>query len=122
MTDLEVFSERQTKQVTSAKLPINVSYIHTRCLLYAERHAADSGLSLLLNLSLGLGSTVPVAQEESTVLHLLLELLVVLALVDVSVTIVLSLLEYVLLDVLKQLLYILSDAVDRAPLALIMRK
>ena len=48
-------------------------------LLYAEGHAANGGLSLFLDLSLGLGRAVPVAEEETAVLHLLLELLVVLA-------------------------------------------
>ena len=94
------------------------NHVHTRSLLNSEWHASYCGLSLLLDSCLSLGSTVPVAQEESTILNLLLELLVVLALVDVSITIVLSLLEDVLLDVLKQLLYILSYSVDRACLLL----
>ena len=58
------------------------------------------------------------AQEESTVLHLLLKLLVVLALVDAGITISLSLLKDILLDILKQLLNVLGDTVDAASLLL----
>ena len=76
-------------------------HIDTWRLLHTEGHAADGGLGLFLDLSLGLGGAVPVAEEEAAVLHTLLELLVVVALVDVGVAVVLGLLEDVLLDVVE---------------------
>ena len=60
-------------------------HVHALGLLEVKRHAADSGLRFLLDLGLGLGRSVPVAKEEASVLDTLLELLVVVALVDVSV-------------------------------------
>ena len=52
------------------------------------------------------------AEEETTVLHTLLELLVVVALVNVSITVSTSLLEDILLDVFQHILYALYDAVE----------
>ena len=87
-------------------------HIYTWSLLVCEWHATDSSLSLLLDLCLGLGCTVPMAEEETTVLHTLLELLVVVALVNVSITVSTSLLEDILLDVFQHILYALYDAVE----------
>ena len=84
-------------------------HIDARSLLVGKGHAADSGLCLFLDLCLGLGSAVPVAEEETAVLHLLLELLVVVALVNALVAILASFLEDVLLDILQQLLDIFCD-------------
>ena len=52
-------------------------HIYTWSLLVSEWHATDGSLSLLLDLCLGLGCTVPVAEEETAILYTLLELLVV---------------------------------------------
>ena len=87
-------------------------HIYTWSLLVSERHAADGSLSLLLNLSLGLGCTVPMAEEETTVLHTLLELLVVVALINVSITVSTSFLEDIFLDVFQHILYALNDTVE----------
>ncbi len=78
-------------------------------LLVGKGHATDGGLRLFLDLSLGLGRAVPMAEEETAVLHLLLELLVVVALVNALVAILASFLEDVLLDILQQLLDIFCD-------------
>ena len=51
------------------------------------------------------------AEEETAVLHALLEFLVVVALIYVSITIRASLLEDILLDVFQHILYALYDAV-----------
>ena len=58
------------------------------------------------------------AEVEAAVLDALLELLIVVALVDVSIAKVESLLVDVSLDVLEQLLYVFNDAVERACLLL----
>ena len=47
-------------------------HIDTWCLLVCERHATDGSLGVLLDLSLGLGSAVPVAEEETAILDTLL--------------------------------------------------
>jgi len=52
------------------------------------------------------------AEEETTVLHTLLELLVVVTLVNVSITVSTSLLEDILLDVFQHILYALNDTVE----------
>ena len=93
-------------------------HIDTRSLLDAEGYATDGGLRLFLDLCLGLGCAVPVAEEESAVLYLLLELLIVVALKDVGIAIVLSLFEDVGLDVVEQLLYVFGDSLDRTGLLL----
>ena len=51
-------------------------HIYARSLLKGKRHAANGGLCLLLDLCLGLGCAVPMAEEEASVLHALLELVV----------------------------------------------
>ena len=45
-------------------------------LVAEERDAADGGLGLCLDLLLRLGRTIPVGEDEATLLDLLLELLV----------------------------------------------
>ena len=84
-------------------------HIGTGRLLVSEGYATDGSLRLFLDLCLGLGRAVPVADEETAVLHLLLELLVVVALVNALVAILASFLEDVLLDILQQLLDIFCD-------------
>ena len=76
-------------------------HIDTGSLFDAEGHATDGGLCLFLDLCLGLGCAVPVAEEEAAVLDLLLELLVFVSLVDTVIAIGLGLLEDILLDVLQ---------------------
>ena len=88
-------------------------HIHARCLFEHERHAAYCCLCVLLDLGLSLGCAVPMAEEESAILDALLELLVVVALVDVGITIVESLLEYVVLNVVEQFLNIFGNSFNR---------
>ena len=58
------------------------------------------------------------AEEETAILHLLFELLIVLALVDVSITEVLSLLEDVVLNLVEEVLDTLNNAVKAYTLLL----
>ena len=88
------------------------NHIYTRSLLVSEWHATDSCLCLLLDLCLGFGCTVPVAEEETAILHALLELLVVVALVYVSITVSTGFLEDVLLNLVEQVLHALYDAIE----------
>ena len=89
-------------------------HVGARGLLVSERHAADGGLCLFLDLCFGLGSAVPVAEEETAVLDTLLEFLVVVALVDAFVAILAGFFENVLLDFVQKTFHILCDALDRA--------
>ena len=87
-------------------------HIHTRCLLESEWHTTDCCLCFFLDLCLGLGSTVPVAEEEATILNLLLELLVVVALIDMSITECACLLEDILLNSVKKVDNILCNTLE----------
>ena len=58
------------------------------------------------------------AEEESAVLHLLLELVVVVALVDVGIAEGLGLLKNVLLDFVQKVLNILCNTLNGARLLL----
>ena len=69
-------------------------------------------LGVLLDLGLGLGRAVPVAEEEAAVLDALLELVVVVALVDVGVAEGHRLAVDVLLDLLQKALDAVGDAVE----------
>ena len=93
-------------------------HVYARSLLEHERHATDGCLSVLLDLCLCLGCAVPMAKEEASVPYALLELLIVVALIDVSVAIVEGLLEDVLLNVLKELLHVVGKTFYRACLLL----
>ena len=91
---------------------LSAHHVHAFCLLEHERHTTDGCLCLFLDLSLCFFCTVPMAEEEAAILDSLLELLVVVTLVDVSITIVNCLLVDVLLDVVEQVFDILLDAFD----------
>lgn len=87
-------------------------HVDTGSLLVCKRHAAYRGLGVFLDFSLGLGRAVPVAKEETAVLHFLLEFLVVVALIHALVTILARFFEYVLLYVIEQLTGIFHDTVQ----------
>ena len=61
------------------------NHVDTRLLTIAVRYATDSGLGVLFDFSFGLGSAVPWAEEEATVLNTLLEFVIVVTFVDVLV-------------------------------------
>ena len=58
------------------------------------------------------------AEEETTILHPLLELLIIVALIDMSITEGASLLEDIILDVVKQILHVIDYALERNGLLL----
>ena len=93
-------------------------HINTRSLLEHERHAAYCSLCLFLDFSLGLGCSVPMAEEETAILYFLLKLLVVVALVDVVVAELESFGEDVVLNLVEEVLYTVDDTINADSLLL----
>ena len=89
---------------------LSAHHVYAGRLFVGKGHATDGGLRFLLDFCLGLGRTVPMAEEETAVLHLFLELFVVVTFVDTLVAILACFFEDVLLDVLQELLDIVDDA------------
>ena len=86
------------------------NHVDAWSLLEHIRDTTDGCLRVFLNLRLSLLCSVPVTEEETTVLHSLLELIIVLTLIDMSVAEVLGLLEDISLNVVEKVLDVLYDA------------
>ena len=87
------------------------NHVDTRLLTIAVRNATDSGLGVLFDFSFGLGSAVPWAEEEATVLNTLLEFVIVVTFVDVFVAELASLFKDVFLNIIEKIFHAVYDSV-----------
>ena len=78
-------------------------HVGARSLFEHEWNTTDCSLCVLLYLGFCLFCTIPMAEEETAILNLLLEFFVVLTLVDVRITEVFCLLEDVVLYVIEEI-------------------
>ena len=97
---------RDCKQNAAAR---RLSSIDTLALFLAycavHWNTADGSLSLLLNLFLSLRSSIPVAEKETSLGDLFLELFPSINLADVIITELESLCIYILLNIVKKVCY-----------------
>ena len=87
-------------------------HVNTRCLLEGKGDTTDRGLCLFLDSGFGLGSAIPVTEEEAAVFDTLLELLIVVTNLDVCIAELACLLKDVVLNLVEQRFHTLYNAVE----------
>ena len=87
-------------------------HVYTRCLFEGEGDTTDRGLCLFLDSGFGLGSAIPMAEEEAAVFDTLLKLPIVVTNVDVGIAELACLLKDVVLNLVEQRFHTLYNAVE----------